>query len=195
MDCKAAEKLIPDFIRGRMETRTAKHFLAHVKKCASCKEELSIQFLVTVGLERLEDGEAFNLNKELSSRIAVAEKHVKIRNMVNTNPDFAKTATVAEEFDNLLMSRFYKSLSYGMLIRANEYELEALERSGEVNAEKEAALKKARDIAIAHHKELTDQLEEEIHYEVVPIRKLVSIQLECGLLVSKYVHEHNIKGC
>lgn len=79
MDCKAAEKLIPDFIRGRMETRTAKHFLAHVKKCASCKEELSIQFLVTVGLERLEDGEAFNLNKELSSRIAVAERHVKIR--------------------------------------------------------------------------------------------------------------------
>lgn len=116
------------------------------------------------------------------------------RNMVNTNPDFSKTATVAEEFDNLLMSRFYKSLSYGMLIRANEYELEAMERSGEVNAEKEAALKKARDIAIVHHKELTDQLEKEISYEVVPIRKLVSIQLECGLLVSKYVHEHNIKA-
>ena len=48
MDCKAAEKLIPDFIRGRMETRTAKHFLSHVEKCPSCKEELSIQFLVTV---------------------------------------------------------------------------------------------------------------------------------------------------
>ena len=32
MDCKAAEKLIPDFIQGRMETRTAKHFLAHVNR-------------------------------------------------------------------------------------------------------------------------------------------------------------------
>mgnify|MGYP001625583002 FL=1 len=79
MDCKTAEKLIPDFIRGRMETRTAKDFLAHVGKCASCKEELSIQFLVTVGMERLEDGEAFNLNRELSARLAVAERHVKIR--------------------------------------------------------------------------------------------------------------------
>ncbi len=115
------------------------------------------------------------------------------RNMVNNNPDFSKKATVAEEFDNLLMSRFYKSLSYGMLIRVNEYELEAMERSGEQNPEKEAALKKARDIAIVHHKELTDQLEKEIHYEVVPIRKLVSIQLECGLLVSKYLHDHEVK--
>ncbi|HJA93650.1 MAG TPA: zf-HC2 domain-containing protein [Candidatus Eisenbergiella merdipullorum] len=79
MDCKTAEKLIPDFIRGRMETRTAKDFLEHVKKCPSCKEELSIQFLVTVGMERLEDGEAFNLNKELAERIAVAEGHVRIR--------------------------------------------------------------------------------------------------------------------
>ena len=116
------------------------------------------------------------------------------RNMVETNPDFAKKATVAEEFDNLLMSRFYKSLSYGMLIRVNEYELEEMERTGEVNEAKRAALEKARDIAIVHHKELTDQLERDIHYEVVPIRKLVSIQLECGLLVSKYLHEHNIKA-
>ena len=116
------------------------------------------------------------------------------RNMVETNPDFAKKATVAEEFDNLLMSRFYKSLSYGMLIRVNEYELTEMERTGEVNEAKRAALEKARDIAIVHHKELTDQLERDIHYEVVPIRKLVSIQLECGLLVSKYLHEHNIKA-
>ena len=79
MDCKAAEKLIPDFIRGRMETRTAKHFLSHVEKCPSCKEELSIQFLVTVGMQRLEDGEAFNLNKELSARISISKRHVKIR--------------------------------------------------------------------------------------------------------------------
>ena len=41
---------------------------------------------------------------------------------------------------------------------------------------------------------MTDQLEEAIDYEVVPIRKLVSIQLECGLLVSKYIHEHNIQA-
>lgn len=114
------------------------------------------------------------------------------RNMVESNPEFAKTATVAEEFDNLLMSRFYKSLSYGMLIRANEYELEAMEETGEHDPQKKAALEKARDIAIAYHKALTDQLEKEIHYEVIPIRKLVSIQLECGLLVGRYLHDHPV---
>lgn len=79
MDCKTAEKQIPDFIRGEMETRTAKQFLSHIEKCPSCKEELSIQFLVAVGLERLEDGEAFHLNRELSARLETADKHVKIR--------------------------------------------------------------------------------------------------------------------
>lgn len=116
------------------------------------------------------------------------------RNMVRTDPEFAKTATVAEEFDNLLISRFYKSLSYGMLIRANEYELDEMARTGEDNPEKKAALEHARDIAIVHHKELTDVLEQEIHYEVVPIRKLVSIQLECGLLISKYIQDHDYKA-
>lgn len=82
MDCKEAEKLIPDFIRGEMDTRTAMHFLEHVDKCPSCKEELSIQFLVTVGMERLEDGEAFNLNEELSARLQTAESHIKIRRML-----------------------------------------------------------------------------------------------------------------
>ena len=82
MDCKQAEKLIPDFIKGEMDTRTAKQFLEHVDKCPSCKEELSIQFLVTVGMERLEDGEAFNLNDELSARLQTAEIHIKIRQML-----------------------------------------------------------------------------------------------------------------
>lgn len=112
------------------------------------------------------------------------------RKMVEENPDFQKMATVAEKFDNLLVSRFYKLLSYGMLVRANESELEKMDASGEENPEKRAALQKAFDIAVKAHKELADQLEKEIDYEVVPIRKLVSIQLECGLLVADYVREH-----
>lgn len=41
-----------------------------------CKEELSIQFWLR-GNERLEDGDAFNLNDELSARLQMAESHVK----------------------------------------------------------------------------------------------------------------------
>ena len=79
MDCKTAEKQIPDFIRGEMDTRPAEQFLAHVDGCPSCKEELSIQFLVAVGLARLEEGKAFHLNRELTARLELAGRHVKIR--------------------------------------------------------------------------------------------------------------------
>ncbi len=111
------------------------------------------------------------------------------RRMIEQNPEYARTATVAEEFDNLLMSRFYKSLSYGMAIRMNEYELSKMSERGEVNAEKEAKLGENIADAEKAHTALTEQLEKDLAYEVVPIKKLVSIQLECGLLVSDYLHD------
>ena len=79
MNCLQAEKKISDFLKGEMDNRTALRFLEHMDTCPDCKEELSIQFLVSVGLERLEQGEAFNLNKELSARLTTAQKQVRIR--------------------------------------------------------------------------------------------------------------------
>lgn len=112
------------------------------------------------------------------------------RKMIAENPDFAKKATVAEKFDNLCASKFYKYLSYGQLLRANETELEKMDKAGEQNPEKRAALQKAFDIMVKAHKDMTDELESEINYQVVPIRKLVYIQLACGLLTAEYLKEH-----
>ena len=112
------------------------------------------------------------------------------RNMIASNPDFAKPATVAEKFDNLLVKKFYKLLQYGMLIRANELELERMRAAGEVNPQKEAALTAAVAAATQEHKKLADYLEEAIDYEVVPIRKLVYIQLCCGLHMAEYLKAH-----
>lgn len=179
------DKRIMDLSQGTMTRRDA------VLKNLDASEE-SNRFLIDTMAISKEYFAPLNPFKLALEAFTTERGNDATRNMVNVNPDFAKTATVAEEFDNLLMSRFYKSLSYGMLIRANEYELEAMDLAGEENAAKRSALEKARDIAIVHHKELTDQLERDIHYEVVPIRKLVSIQLECGLLVSKYLHDNNI---
>lgn len=109
------------------------------------------------------------------------------KKMIEENPEYQKTATVAEKFDNLLVSKFYKALSYGMLIRANELELERMKESGENNAAKEEALQRAAKVAKQAHKELTDYLEQNIDYEVVPIKKLVSIQLECGIIMAEYL--------
>ena len=59
------------------------------------------------------------------------------------------------------------------------------------------ALTAAAAAAEAEHKKLSDYLEKEIDYEVVPIRKLVYIQLCCGLNMAEYLkaHPEKLKSC
>jgi len=65
LDCKDYEKLIPDFLANRLESETAEKFIAHIEQCKDCMEEVSIQFLITEGMNRLEHGNTFELAKEL----------------------------------------------------------------------------------------------------------------------------------
>lgn len=120
------------------------------------------------------------------------ENNAATKAMVSENPDFLKYATVAEEFDNLLVTKFYKMLSYGLLVRASETELKKMEENNEENQDKKDTLKQAFDSALEHLKELSEELEEKINYQVVPIKKLVAIQLECGLLVADYLQKNKV---
>ena len=56
--------------------------MEHVEGCPECKEELSIQFLVTEGLERLEGGNNFNLQEELLLKLEGAEHRINVRRML-----------------------------------------------------------------------------------------------------------------
>lgn len=107
--------------------------------------------------------------------------------MANEDPEYQRPATKAEVFDNLYVNKFYASLSYGMLIRMNEFELDKMKESGEINEEKEALLNQAVKDAEEAHRKLCEYIEAQINYQVVPIKKLVSIQLESGLLVADYL--------
>lgn len=78
LNCKQTEKLIPAFIKDEMDKRTEKRFLAHVDQCPSCLEELSIQFLVTEGMQRLENGDTFDLNRELKLKMMMEKKHLQV---------------------------------------------------------------------------------------------------------------------
>ena len=71
-----------------------------------------------------------------------------------------------------------------MLIRAHEYELER-----EHSAAAETALLKGKAMAEALHKQLAVELEEKFNYSVIPIRKLINIQLECGLKAAQIIHD------
>lgn len=83
MDCKEFEKLIPGFIEERLDYSAMRRFSEHMEQCDNCREELVIQFLVTEGVQRLEDGRAFDLQKELDRRLNKVKKKIKIQgNMI-----------------------------------------------------------------------------------------------------------------
>ena len=143
-------------------------------------------------IKYMEEKNPFKL--ALESFTGNEESNEATKKMVDENPDFARMATVAEKFDNLLISKFYKMLSYGLLVRANESELLKMKERNEDNPEKKKALEEAFKISEEKLKELSEELEEKIDYEVIPIKKLVSIQLECGLLMADYLKKNQGKG-
>ncbi len=79
MNCIEAQKLIPEFLDDDLDNRDLSDFLGHIDSCPECKEELTIQFLVKVGMQRLEDGNTFNLSRELDNLLAESKKKLSAR--------------------------------------------------------------------------------------------------------------------
>ena len=82
MNCKEAEKKIPSFLQDELDGSKLEEFVEHVETCSECKEELSIQFLVAEGLERLEGGHNFNLQKELVMKLEDAEHRIGVHKVL-----------------------------------------------------------------------------------------------------------------
>jgi hypothetical protein len=80
MDCKEFEKHIPDYIARKLDYPTLKRFSEHIDKCEDCKEELVIRFLVAEGIQRLEDGNAFDLQSELDTRLEETRRKIRFHN-------------------------------------------------------------------------------------------------------------------
>lgn len=101
--------------------------------------------------------------------------------------EYSRPATVAEKFGCLLSSRFYDSLYYGLLVRAYESELQKMDELGETNPDKKASLEEGLSRSLSALERVTGYLEENLNYRVVPIRTLVAIQLESGLIVAEHL--------
>ena len=68
MDCKEFERLIPDFIGNKLDYPSLKRFNRHMEHCTECQE----------GIQRLEDGGAFDLQKELDQRLDEARRRLRL---------------------------------------------------------------------------------------------------------------------
>ena len=78
MTCRECEKQIPDFIGKKMDYLGMKRFLEHVDSCGSCREGLVIQFLIQESMAHLEDGDVFDLQRELRERLEESRRRIRI---------------------------------------------------------------------------------------------------------------------
>jgi hypothetical protein len=95
------------------------------------------------------------------------------------DPSLDGIATVAEKFDSLVVSRFYHLLSMGMFVRMIQTELDT--------AGPRPALEDALGKAEERFSSQAAQLEKEMQYEMIPIQKLVRVQLGAGLLYANLI--------
>lgn len=82
MNCKDAEKKIPAFLNDELDGRALAEFVEHTEDCPECMEELSIQFLVAEGMEQLEQGNNFNLQEALTSKLENADYRIRLNRIL-----------------------------------------------------------------------------------------------------------------
>ncbi|MCJ7625417.1 MAG: hypothetical protein MUO76_18110 [Anaerolineaceae bacterium] len=98
-------------------------------------------------------------------------------NWAKSDSALSEKATEAEKFDNLLVSRFYQLLSLGTFVRMIKAQIE---ETGVTEL-----LTSALETAIKTFEKEAAELENEMRYDVIPIKKLVSVQLGSALLASE----------
>jgi hypothetical protein len=99
-------------------------------------------------------------------------------NWARTDPKTAEVATVAEKFDSLVIHRFYRLFSLGMFVRMLDTQIAATGES--------SSLSSAREAAEAAFEARSAELGAELDYTVIPIQKLVCVQLGSALLAADY---------
>lgn len=105
------------------------------------------------------------------------------KSFIESSEDYAGSCKESEAFDNLELPKFFSLFMWTLTIRACEHELEK-----ERTPEEKALLQKVHDACEAEFASRGETVERDIHYEVTPIKKLVSIQLESGMIVADYLN-------
>jgi len=99
--------------------------------------------------------------------------------------DGARMATVSEVFDNLYGVRIFECLNFGLAARACCYELEHSQNKSITELE---LLTLCRDIFNKEIEQMCAWLEKHASTEVIPIKRLVSIQMESALLAARHLN-------
>ena len=69
MDCKETQHCIQLFLKDELDDGAAQEFVEHVRSCNECMEELTIEYLLSEGMSRLENADDIDVQKELEEML------------------------------------------------------------------------------------------------------------------------------
>lgn len=69
MDCKETQRYIQLFLKDELDDGIAQKFVEHVRSCNECMEELTIEYLLSEGMSRLENADDIDVQKELEEML------------------------------------------------------------------------------------------------------------------------------
>ena len=107
MECKEFTGLIQDFLHDALDETKLSEFLTHVDECEDCRDELRIQYLIYEGLERLETGATFDVDKDLSEWMEEERTRLAHRNGIKKAAIAAEIMTTAAFIIVLSVIMFY----------------------------------------------------------------------------------------
>ena len=108
MDCKEFTGLIQDFLHDALDETKLSEFLTHVDECEDCRDELRIQYLIYEGLERLETGATFDVDKDLAEWMELQRKRLRNRNGIKKTAIAAEILTISAFMIVLMVIMFYQ---------------------------------------------------------------------------------------
>ena len=131
------------------------------------------------------------LTQQSPFREAVAEAVARGRanleaktSWAKTDPELQRSATEAEIFDNMVGPRFYRLLMLGMHLR-----LLGVEKAYGGSRDRLRGLAAAAEDAEAFFRQWHDDTLSELNYQVIPIQKLVRVQLGSALYTARAIEE------
>ena len=62
LTCKETEKMVIPYIKGQLCDHDLRNFVAHVRECHECREELETYYIVYKGLMQLDEKEELPMN-------------------------------------------------------------------------------------------------------------------------------------
>jgi hypothetical protein len=147
------------------------------------RSEEIIEFLETE-LDRVHDYLPDNrLTRAVSELVERGSERIEAkRSWARDAPELDEKATVAQKVDSLTMRSFYQMLYFGTFLRVLDQTAMST-----ANQEDSDILVDVKSSVEQRFHELNGQLLEELDYQTIPIRKLVAIQVQAGLICLDYL--------